>query len=56
MANNVHIKKTAELTDLRDDLALQLGSNVLTSEINYGELTVEVRRSSIVNILKYLRD
>ncbi|MEN2494878.1 MAG: NADH-quinone oxidoreductase chain 5 [Hyphomicrobiaceae bacterium hypho_1] len=56
MIEDVQIRKTAELTHLRDDLLLQLGHIIILSEIRYGELTITVKRSDIVSFLKYLRD
>ena len=56
MTDVYQTRKTADLADLRDDLALHLTGAVLKSTIEYGELTITVVREEIVNVLKILHD
>ena len=44
------------LTELGAYVANELGDDILTAEVRLGELTLTVRRESIVNVLTFLRD
>ena len=44
------------LKELSDHIAAGMGDHVLGSEIRHGELMLQVRRGSIVRVMKFLRD
>ncbi|OKH90092.1 NADH-quinone oxidoreductase subunit C [Thalassospira sp. TSL5-1] len=47
---------SAALQDLRDLLKAHFGADVIDTVYRYGELTVVVKRESIVSVLTFLRD
>jgi NADH-quinone oxidoreductase subunit C len=45
-----------DLTELEDHIASQLGENLISSQVAYGELTLTVPCKQIVQTLKFLRE
>ena len=53
---NANPEKASALSDLADTLSHALADEVISSAVSGDELTVLVQRTSIVKVLKYLRD
>ncbi|MGV6801470.1 MAG: NADH-quinone oxidoreductase subunit C [bacterium] len=45
-----------ELNDLKEHIEARIGEDLLSSSIAYGELSLSVRPSNIITVLKFLRD
>lgn len=44
------------LKELAEHISLGLGDSVLSTKVDYGELTIEVAASDILDVVRYLRD
>ena len=44
------------LDDIKDHIETQLGDAIKSSNIAFDELTLEVRRAEVINVLTFLRD